>query len=173
MNELVKLNNGIATTTSLIIAEQFGRKHSHVMKSLEKLNLAGRETSLSTGEARYEIVPSAYVDESGKANKMYELTERQALIAMPFIGGNKSLQGQIALVDAFLQLRNNQTPAQQPLLGSDNVTLLTKEDSKRVVNAIINKLDRIDAGYSRGWLPALIEETCGNIQRGFMNWKGR
>jgi len=94
MISLVTVNNGVASTTSLIIAEQFGRKHSHVLKSIEKV--------ISTG---YEIVPSAYIDESGKSNKFYELTERDAYIVMPFIGGQKSVAGQIALVDAFLALR--------------------------------------------------------------------
>ncbi|MFK0569560.1 hypothetical protein [Endozoicomonas sp.] len=36
---------------------------------------------------------------------MYELTERGILFAMPFIGGIKSKKGQLALVDAFLQMR--------------------------------------------------------------------
>lgn len=93
MNNLVNINNGVASTTSLIIAEQFGRAHKSVLLSLGKFN------------SRHGIVPRDYIDSRGKKQKMYELTERQALIAMPFIGGEKSEQGQVALVDAFLELR--------------------------------------------------------------------
>lgn len=94
MNNLVTVNNGIATTTSLVIAEQFGRKHSHVLRSIEKVI------------GRYEIVPTSYLDSNNHPHKMYVLPEREALIVMPFIGGQKSIEGQERLVDAFLTLRN-------------------------------------------------------------------
>jgi phage regulator Rha-like protein len=90
---LVNINNGIATTTSLIIAEQFGRAHKSVLNSLDKF------------KGRHGIVPSSYLAGNGKQEKCYILNERQALIAMPFIGGEKSEDGQVALVDAFLELR--------------------------------------------------------------------
>lgn len=97
MKNLVTVNNiGVASTNSLLIAECFGRAHKDVLKSLDKL------------AARRGFAPSAYIDESGKSNRMYELTERQALIAMPFIGGLKSEDGQVMLVDAFLALRDSQ-----------------------------------------------------------------
>jgi phage regulator Rha-like protein len=95
MNNLVTLNNGVASTTSLIIAEQFGRKHSHVIRSIEKVI------------GRYGIVPTSYLDATNHAYKMYELPEREALIVMPFIGGQKSIDGQERLVDAFLAIRNH------------------------------------------------------------------
>lgn len=94
MNNLVTVNNGIATTTSLVIAEQFDRKHSHVCRSIEKL------------KDKYGIVPISYIDSMNRPQIMYELNERQALIVMPFIGGQKSIEGQERLVDAFLALRN-------------------------------------------------------------------
>ena len=93
MNNLVTMNNGVATTNSVIIAEQFGRKHSHVCSSIEKL------------KDKYGIVPISYIDNMNRPQIMYELTERQALIVMPFIGGQKSIDGQEILVDAFLSLR--------------------------------------------------------------------
>jgi Rha family phage regulatory protein len=123
MNKLVTVNNGVATTTSLIIAEQFGRKHSHVLRSIEKFDLT-----------RYEIVPSAYVDESGKSNRMYSLTERQALIIMPFIGGQKSIDGQERLVDAFLAMRRVINGNAKKALPSSKKTLV---DVSKIVHAVI------------------------------------
>jgi phage regulator Rha-like protein len=90
---LVEVHGQRLTTTSLIVAELFGRKHSHVLKSLEKIS------------TRIKIVPSEYRDSSGRANKVYILDERQFLIAMPFIGGKKSVEGQVRLVDEFLRLK--------------------------------------------------------------------
>ena len=95
MNNLVSLNNnGVAVTTSLVIAEQLGRKHSHVLQSIRSLKESVR------------ISPISYIDSMNRAQIMYELPEREALIVMPFVGGKKSVEGQIRLVDAFLALRN-------------------------------------------------------------------
>lgn len=46
-----------------------------------------------------------YLDIQGKTQKMYVLDERSFLIAMPFIGGKKSEDGQVLLVDEFLRIR--------------------------------------------------------------------
>jgi len=91
---LVEVHGKKLTTTSLVIAELFNRPHKHVLRSLDSLS------------SRLNIGPRDYVDSRGKTQRMYVLDERQFLIAMPFIGGEKSLDGQIRLVDEFLRLQN-------------------------------------------------------------------
>ena len=94
MNDLISVDSkGVLTTTSLAIAKAFSRKHSHVLASIDKL------------ATRYEIVPSDYKDSTGKTNRMFVLTESQFLKVMPFIGGEKSIDGQDRLVDEFMRLR--------------------------------------------------------------------
>jgi hypothetical protein len=56
-----------------------------------------------------EIKETSYIDEWSRHQRMVELTERGALIAMPFIGGARSREGQKVLVDAFLALRDRQS----------------------------------------------------------------
>jgi len=111
MNNLVTVNNGVASTNSLLIAELFDRPHDNVLKSLDKLSTA------------VGFNASAYIDNSGKPNRMYVLTERQALIAMPFIGGLKSIDGQIMLVDAFLTLRDVQQDKPRVISSNTGNTL--------------------------------------------------
>jgi phage regulator Rha-like protein len=91
---LVEVHGQKLTTTSLVIADLFGRPHKNVMISLGKLR------------DRLNIRPILYTDSRGREQDMYILDERQFLIAMPFIGGEKSLEGQIRLVDEFLRLKN-------------------------------------------------------------------
>jgi phage regulator Rha-like protein len=122
MNKLVTVNNGVATTTSLIIAEQFGRPHKNVLQSLDKMG------------GRLGFKPSFYLAGNGKQEKCYELTERQALIAMPFIGGLKSEDGQIALVDAFLAMRRVINGNAKKALPSSKKTLV---DVSEIVHAVI------------------------------------
>lgn len=91
--KLVEIHGQTLTTTSLIIAELFGRTHGNVIKSLEKL------------KDRIHLASIFYKDSYGRNQILYELDERAFLIAMPFIGGKKSKEGQVKLVDEFLRLQ--------------------------------------------------------------------
>jgi len=86
--------DGKIVTDSLIIADQFERQHKNVLASLDGLIERGRIGQL-------DFKPTSYMDQWNRQQRMIELTERGALIAMPFIGGSKSEEGQVRLVDAF------------------------------------------------------------------------
>jgi phage regulator Rha-like protein len=84
-------------TTSLIIAEQFGRRHDNVLQTIRSLLSEETLTLLDLKESQRS---------SRRGDVLFfELSERAALIAMPFIGGRKSREGQARLVDAFLSVR--------------------------------------------------------------------
>ncbi|MDP3842354.1 MAG: Rha family transcriptional regulator [Oxalobacteraceae bacterium] len=96
---IVHLHQGKPVTDSLTIAREFGRPHKNVLQSIGDLIEDGTIS-------RLEFKPRDYIDERGKTQPMIELSERGALVAMPFIGGKKSREGQARLVDAFLALRD-------------------------------------------------------------------
>ncbi|MCY0858082.1 Rha family transcriptional regulator [Cupriavidus sp. D39] len=99
---LVQLRGGVPVTDSLSIAREFGVRHDNVLRSLDSLISDGTISHLS-----FEL--AEYLDEQGKPRRAIQLTERGALIAMPFIGGRNSRSGQVRLVDAFLALRQQLT----------------------------------------------------------------
>jgi phage regulator Rha-like protein len=103
VSRLIQIEDGEAWTTSVVIAEQFGRPHKNVLQSLDALIADG------TIERGLEIEPTlrAVPGPNGavRQERVYRLNERAALIAMPFIGGRKSRDGQKRLVDAFLSMR--------------------------------------------------------------------
>lgn len=96
---LVHLDRGQPLTDSLAIAKEFQRRHDNVLLSIDAL--IGLKTI-----SRLDFKERDYKDVRGKKQRMIELTERGALIAMPFIGGRNSRLGQVRLVDAFLALRS-------------------------------------------------------------------
>lgn len=96
--QLIKIAAGDAWTTSLVISEQFGRPHKNVLREIDSLIEDGTLDRLS-------FEPISYTDEMNRGQRAYKLNERAALIAMPFIGGKKSREGQKKLVDAFLAMR--------------------------------------------------------------------
>ncbi len=96
---LVHIRRGEAVTDSLAIAREFRRRHDNVMQTVATLIEKGTIGVL-------EIKETSYIDKWNRAQRCIELTERGALIAMPFIGGRNSRAGQVRLVDAFLVLRD-------------------------------------------------------------------
>jgi hypothetical protein len=94
---ILRDSKGELVVSSLTIAEMFGRNHADVMKSIRSV----------FKRANVEISFSFIINElaNNKRDKFYLLNERQFLIAMPFIGGEKSFDGQVALVDEFMRLR--------------------------------------------------------------------
>lgn len=102
MKELITQDQqGNLTVTSLVISKLFDRRHSDVLKSIDKVSI-----QLQQVKAEREIAFSEYKDSSGKSNRFATLTEDQFLVAMPFIGGEKSFEGQYRLVQEFRKLRD-------------------------------------------------------------------
>lgn len=94
----IEIHNDEPMVSSKNIADEFERKHSDVIASIKGV-ISEREFTLSD-----------YIDTRGKTQPCLLLNERSALIAMPFIGGTKSKEGQRALVDAYLAYRDNNQP---------------------------------------------------------------
>lgn len=99
---IVHFHMGKPVTDSLAIAREFASRHDNVLQKLDGLIADGTI-------GRLDFKASSYFNEQNKKQRMIELTERGALIAMPFIGGRNSRAGQVRLVNAFLALRDNLT----------------------------------------------------------------
>jgi|JI8StandDraft_1071087.scaffolds.fasta_scaffold55004_4 phage regulator Rha-like protein len=104
--QIVAVVGNQPTTTSVSIAEIFDRPHKNVLQSLDGLTADGTID-------RLYFKPIFYTDEMNREQRAYQLSERAALIAMPFIGGRKSREGQRTLVDAFLAARKEVNRLQQ------------------------------------------------------------
>ncbi|MGK5046839.1 Rha family transcriptional regulator [Janthinobacterium sp. GB4P2] len=96
---LVHIHQGKPVTDSLVIAGEFKRRHDNVLQSLDALIADGTI-------GRLEFKESSYLSGQNKVQRKVDLTERGALVAMPFIGGRNSRLGQVRLVDAFMALRD-------------------------------------------------------------------
>ena len=92
MNELVIMHNKQAVTTSLRVAEVFGKDHKNVIQSIE--NLAAEKSA-----AKF-FAESTY-DNRGKQYPMYYMNrDGFTLLAMGFTG-KKALQFKISYINAF------------------------------------------------------------------------
>lgn len=92
--ELVTIERGTPVTTSLKVAGMFGKDHSKIIRSIEKL-----AASPEVPQATFGL--SEYVDESGKTNKLYYMNrDGFSLLVMGFTG-NKALKFKVAYIQAF------------------------------------------------------------------------
>jgi phage regulator Rha-like protein len=97
--KVVAVTRGKPTTTSLLIADLFGRHHRNVIRSIDRLIENRVIDALSVERISYQ-------DSMNREQVAYRISERESLIVMPFIGGRRAEEGQRVLVDAFLAARN-------------------------------------------------------------------
>lgn len=98
MKQLIKKSGNQPVVATNIISNEFGRRHDNVLQSIRSLIESGHLGLLDFKE-------SSYINKQKKEQPCVELTERGFLIAMPFIGGEKARDGQVRLVDSFIQFR--------------------------------------------------------------------
>ncbi|MBS4773411.1 MAG: Rha family transcriptional regulator [Proteobacteria bacterium] len=95
MKNLVQIsNNNQLTTTSLKIAEIFGRQHKHILENIQHFEIPA-------DFIQPNFRPIKYVDKKGREQKMYEITrDGFTLLAMGFTG-KKAMQFKIDFIKAF------------------------------------------------------------------------
>lgn len=126
MKGLIHLVKGKPVVSSLIIANEFDRRHDNVIRTLKSLINSGHLDRLNTEEINY-------FDKRNRKQTAIELDEKAFLIAMPFIGGKKSRDGQVRLVESFLAIKKQ--------LEDLKITRkLSKEEYRPMTDAI--KFDR-------------------------------
>lgn len=93
-NALVKVNGNAVTTTSLNIAENFGKRHKTILRKIQTLDC----TRDFTGR---NFVPSEYKDSTGRRLTCYEITrDGFTYLAMGFTG-KKAAMFKEKYIEAF------------------------------------------------------------------------
>jgi len=99
---LVEAHGQKLTTTSLVIAEQFGRKHKNIIAKIES-SFSSLEPEIIEFN-RLNFKPSEYVDSSGKSNKFYQLTEEGFTEIAMSLTGEKAKLVRIKFLAEFKRL---------------------------------------------------------------------
>lgn len=149
MNELVILKNRQAVTTSLKVAEIFGKEHRNVIQAIEN-KIHSAENS-----AQYQnmFVLGTYKDASGKQNKMYYMNrDGFTFIAFGFTGA-KADEFKLKYIQAFNRMEAYiQQQVQLPQTPEEKIDLLL-ESSHRTSERIHTLEDTVDDIKNRMGLP--------------------
>lgn len=149
MDELINIKNDEAVTTSLAVAEIFGKQHAKVIRSIEKLTKAKNGLS----EMFHK---SVYKDSSGKNNPMYFMNrDGFSLLVMGFTG-EKALDWKIKYIEAFNQMEKYisfrkadiQIQKNSMKFLQDNLQMPTTKDYVKA-NTISNKCVSNMYGYPK------------------------
>lgn len=99
--DLINVKNEEAVTTSLLIAEHFGKKHKHVIEKIEKIIIDD-----STEKSAQCFKKGSYKDESGKTNKMYYINRDGFTFLVMGFTGKKASEWKWKYIEAFNKMES-------------------------------------------------------------------
>jgi Rha family phage regulatory protein len=116
MENLVTMEGRQALTTSLKVAETFGKRHADVLRAIESLNVPEEFWERNFALRNYE--------NRGKLYPMYEITRQGfTILAMGFTG-EKATSFQIAYIEAFDKMEAHIRQMQGKTLSEDEAAML-------------------------------------------------
>ena len=116
MSNLVTLTDGKATTTSLLIADTFEKKHYNIIQAIDSLLV-----DLPKDFRALNFQASSYTSKQNKKLPMYFLTrDAFTLLAMGFTG-KKAMQFKLAYIEAFNKMEAELQNKQQALPSSKSL----------------------------------------------------
>lgn len=118
---VIEVRRNRPMVSSLKIAELFERRHDKVLHRIREVLI---------GQEHLPVSEEMSKDNRGRARPVYWLDEEQALILMPFLGGKKSIEGQKALVRAYLYYRDHYgNPPRKDLIGFKRAAMFPMADA--------------------------------------------
>lgn len=108
MDNLVIQQNNQPITTSRMVARKFNKRHSHVLRDIERIVKHSSTLSPKLGSVefgRLNFAPSSYKDSTGRTLTEYHITKNGfSVLAMGFTG-KKALEFKIAIMNEFDKLQ--------------------------------------------------------------------
>lgn len=136
MTDLVfKGENNQALTSSLLVAEKFGKRHANVIRDIEKL--LNTEDEELNSKMSLAFVSSTYVDSTGKGNLVYIMNRKGFSILVMGYNGIKALKFKNDFYDAFENLETRLKEQQKPLSTVQMFALqanINLEHEQRLIN---------------------------------------
>ncbi len=99
MNTLVTLNdNNEPVTTSLKVAESFGKAHKHVLESIRSVIKTLEDQDIEAGS---NFRPGSYLDSNNQKRSMTEMNRKGFMLLVMSFNGERAAKFKNDFVDAF------------------------------------------------------------------------
>lgn len=130
MNDLITVENGEPMTTSLKIAEVFGKRHKDVLKTIRKKIEKIDELEVGANLRSPKFIEESYIDLQNKEHEMYKLNKDALVLVVMNYQTKEALKFQLDYIDAF---NNMQKQLEQVELSDQQTNLITAEAHKMQV----------------------------------------
>lgn len=127
-SELIIADGNTLTTTSVCVAEVFGKQHKNVLAKVEALDCSEEFNRLN-------FKPVEYLDSKGEKRPAYEMTKDGFMFVVMGFTGKKAAQIKEAYINAFNWMADK-------LLG--NNSKLTPDQQRDIQEAVTAKLEHLD-----------------------------
>lgn len=132
MNKLVELNNEQVVTTSLVVAESFGKEHKHVLRDIRNLEKDVPNFGLMFSETET-------LDSYGRSRKTYYINrDGFTLLAMGF-NGKEALQFKLEYIEAFNLMEQE---LKQPKLSTKELLLRATNEHEQRIEKLETKVQK-------------------------------
>ena len=128
---LVELDHGEAWTTSLLIADKFGKQHKNLLRAIE-------QKPCSDEFRRLNFAPAEYLDEQGKPRRMYRLTRDGFSLIVMGLTGASAIIWQERFIAAFngMERELRRLAVQKSLPDWREARQLGKQDRRGLTSAV-------------------------------------
>lgn len=150
----VTVENGRAVTTSVAVAEFFGKLHKNVIQKIEMLECSSQFTELN-------FKPSEYTDSTGRKLPMYQITKNGFVFLVMGFTGKRAAAFKEAYIAEFDRMENELRLSSGGLIKSESRTIVVHFDeagnvisTERVSDdAVVTTLSQFKFRMERnGWL---------------------
>ncbi|EAA7255154.1 transcriptional regulator [Salmonella enterica subsp. enterica serovar Newport] len=121
----VTIKNGRAVTTSVAIAEFFGKRHDNVLRAIANIECSEKFNALNFKDV-------TYTDAKGEKRPMYQITKNGFVFLVMGFTGKKAAAFKEAYIAEFdrmeAELRQNNTPPADKIIPGDGRTLVVHFD---------------------------------------------
>ncbi len=129
----VTIENGRAVTTSVAIAEFFGKRHDNVIQKIKLLDCSAEFTALN-----FKV--SEYTDSTGRKLPMYQITKNGFVFLVMGFTGKKAAAFKEAYIAEFdrmeAELHQNHTSPTDKIIPGDGRTLVVRFDEHGNIKSV-------------------------------------
>ena len=142
--QLVELQNGVATTTSLQVAETFGKKHKNVIRDLKNQMDKIRSSDLS-----HEMFQEDTYEIGGREYPMYRMNKDGFTLLVMSYTDDKSMQFKLRYIQAFnemeQELKNQSSKLRLPQNNAEMLQVVqnVNEETNKRIDEVENSVSKL------------------------------
>lgn len=142
--QLVELQNGVATTTSLQVAEVFEKNHKEVLRDLRS-----QMSKIGSADLRHEMFQEKEYEVRGRTYPMYQMNKDGFTLLVMSYTDDKSMQFKLRYIQAFnemeQELKNQSSKLRLPQNNAEMLQVVqnVNEETNKRIDEVENSVSKL------------------------------